>query len=82
MFPAHGNNTQAFEQILHAFTQVQAVMSHNAIDYFVTLGRSPGPLECKSFPLRIDDESEPLTAQQAWKDAITDIILLGPGSQC
>jgi hypothetical protein len=54
-------------------------MTHHAIDYFVTLGRSPGEIKCKSFPLRIDEDSEPITAQDAWKEAITDIILLGPG---
>ncbi|RYH32734.1 hypothetical protein EON65_00100 [archaeon] len=44
------------------------------------MGREPGDLQCRSFPVKIDDESEPLTANNAWQDAITDIILLGPGT--
>ena len=54
-------------------------MSHNAIDYFATLGRAPGPFVCKSFPLTLDEDCEPLTGAQVWDEAITDIIVLGPG---
>lgn len=54
-------------------------MSHHAIDYFVTLGKSNENLTCKTFPIRLDEDSDPLTASQVWNEAITDIILLGPG---
>lgn len=54
-------------------------MSHNAIDYFATLGRAPGPLVCQSFPVTLDEDCEPVSGAQIWEDAITDLIVLGPG---
>eukprot|EP00981_Chlorochromonas_danica_P011325 scaffold3873_cov177-Ochromonas_danica.AAC.5 len=44
-------------------------------------GKSSENLTCKSFPIRLDEDSDPLTASQVWNEAITDIILLGPGEE-
>ena len=53
--------------------------SHNAIDYFASLGRAPGSFVCQSFPLTIDEDSPPLSGSEVWNEAITEIIVVGPG---
>lgn len=57
---------------------MSTITTFNAIDYFATLGKAPGPLECKSYPYELDEDTS-LTAKEAWYEAITDIVLLGPG---
>jgi hypothetical protein len=53
--------------------------SHNAIDYFAALGRAPGPFVCESFPLAVDEDSPPMSGNEVWNEAITEIIVVGPG---
>ncbi len=54
-------------------------MSHNAIDYFASLSRAPGPFVCQSFPFSVDEDSPPLSGKDVWNEAITDIVVVGPG---
>jgi hypothetical protein len=54
-------------------------MSHYAIDYFATLGRNPDALKCKTFPYLLHEDDPPLSAQELWQEAITDIVLVAAG---
>lgn len=53
--------------------------SHFAIDYFATLGRKPGVLNCRTFPFTLHEDDPPLSAQELWNEAITDIVLIASG---
>jgi hypothetical protein len=53
-------------------------MSHYAIDYFATLGRNQA-LKCKTFPYLLHEDDPPLSAQELWQEAITDIVLVAAG---
>jgi hypothetical protein len=55
-------------------------MTCNAIDYFGVVGKNDGNLKSRSFPALIDEDEPPLTAAELWKEAITDLILLGNGN--
>lgn len=54
-------------------------MSNKVIDYFATVGRPNGPLQCKMFPMEIEEDGDKLSAPEIWQEAITDIILLSDG---
>lgn len=54
--------------------------SHNAIDFFATVGRKRDCLKCTTFPLPVYEDDPPLSPQEAWDEAITDLMLIGNGT--
>lgn len=49
-------------------------MSCHAIDYFATLSRSAGPLQCKNLPSATSNSS--VHPSEIWNDAITDMAVI------
>ncbi len=54
-------------------------MTSNSVDFFATLGRKPGPFNCKTFKSVWSDNNEVLSPSEIWNDAITDICVLTIG---
>ncbi len=50
----------------------------NAIDFFATVGKDQGVLKCTTFPYQVEEDVPPLSAQELWDEAITDLFLLAP----
>lgn len=54
-------------------------MTFNAIDYFATLGRKPGPFLCKSLRNVWREDDSLLRPTDIWNDAVTDIAIITEG---